>query len=58
MCIYGMWPWEVSKWPWFWPEVAVKTWPDLATLNCKPVLLHILDGMQNVHNIHHGDIVD
>jgi hypothetical protein len=32
MCIYGMWPWEVSKWPWFWPEVAVKAWRDLATL--------------------------
>jgi hypothetical protein len=32
MCIYGMWPWEVPKWPWFWPEVAVEAWRDLATL--------------------------
>jgi hypothetical protein len=32
MSIYGMWPWEVPKWPWFWPEVAVKAWQDLATL--------------------------
>jgi hypothetical protein len=27
-----MWPWKVSKWPWFWAEVAVKAWRDLATL--------------------------
>jgi hypothetical protein len=33
MCIYGMWPWKVPKWPWFWAEVAVKAWRDLATLN-------------------------
>jgi hypothetical protein len=32
MCIYGMWPWKVPKWPWFWAEVAVKAWRDLATL--------------------------
>jgi hypothetical protein len=32
MCIYGMWPWNVAKWPWFWAEVAVKAWRDLATL--------------------------
>jgi hypothetical protein len=32
MCIYGMWPRKVSKWPWFWAEVAVKAWRDLATL--------------------------
>jgi hypothetical protein len=27
-----MWPWKVPKWPWFWAEVAVKAWQDLATL--------------------------
>jgi hypothetical protein len=27
-----MWPWKVPKWPWFWSEVAVKAWRDLATL--------------------------
>jgi hypothetical protein len=32
MHIYGMWPWKVPKWPWFWAEVAVKAWRDLATL--------------------------
>jgi hypothetical protein len=32
MYIFGMWPWKVPKWPWFWAEVAVKVWPDLATL--------------------------
>jgi hypothetical protein len=32
MYIYGMWPWKVAKWPWFWAEVAVKAWRDLATL--------------------------
>jgi hypothetical protein len=32
MCINGMWPWKVPKWPWFWAEVAVKAWRDLATL--------------------------
>jgi hypothetical protein len=32
MCIYGTWPWEVPKWPWFWHEVAVKAFRDLATL--------------------------
>jgi hypothetical protein len=32
MCIYGMWPWKVPKWPWFWAEVAVNSWRDLATL--------------------------
>jgi hypothetical protein len=37
MCIYGMWPWEVPKWPWFWLEVAVKAWLDLATLECTTV---------------------
>jgi hypothetical protein len=30
MCIYGMWPWKVPKWPWFWAEVAVKAWQDLS----------------------------
>jgi hypothetical protein len=33
MYIYGMWPWKVPKWPWFWAEVAVKAWRDLATLH-------------------------
>jgi hypothetical protein len=33
MYIYGMWPWKVPKWPWFRDEVAVKAWPDLATLD-------------------------
>jgi hypothetical protein len=32
MNIYGMWPWKVQKWLWFWAEVAVKAWRDLATL--------------------------
>jgi hypothetical protein len=32
MYIYGMWPWKVPKWPWFWAEVAVKACRDLATL--------------------------
>jgi hypothetical protein len=32
MSIYGMWPWKVPKWLWFWAEVAVKAWRDLATL--------------------------
>jgi hypothetical protein len=32
MCIYGMWLWKVPKWPWFWAEVAVKAWRNLATL--------------------------
>jgi hypothetical protein len=31
-CIYMVWPWKVPKWPWFWAEVAVKAWRDLATL--------------------------
>jgi hypothetical protein len=38
MYIYGMWPWKVPKSPWFWAEVAVKAWQDLATL----VVLRIL----------------
>jgi hypothetical protein len=33
MYIYGMWPWKVPKWPWFWSKVAVKVWRDLATLS-------------------------
>jgi hypothetical protein len=32
MYVYGVWPWKVPKWPWFWAEVAVKAWRDLATL--------------------------
>jgi hypothetical protein len=32
MNIYGMWTWKGPKWPWFWAEVAVKVWRDLATL--------------------------
>jgi hypothetical protein len=32
MHIYGVWPWEVPKWPWFWAEVAVNAWRDMATL--------------------------
>jgi hypothetical protein len=32
MHFYGMWPWKVLNWPWFWPKVAVKDWRDLATL--------------------------
>jgi hypothetical protein len=32
MHIYGMWPWKVPKWPWFWAKVAVNAWRDLATL--------------------------
>jgi hypothetical protein len=32
MHIYCMWPWKVPKWPWFWAEVAVKAWRDMATL--------------------------
>jgi hypothetical protein len=30
--ISGMWPWKAPKWPWFWAELAVKAWRDLATL--------------------------
>jgi hypothetical protein len=30
MHVYGMWPWKVPKWPWFWAEVAVKALRDLA----------------------------
>ena len=30
--IFLRWPWEVSKWPWFWVKVAVKTPRYLATL--------------------------
>jgi hypothetical protein len=37
MFIYGVWPWKVSKWPWFWAEVAVKSWRNLATLFGKTV---------------------
>jgi hypothetical protein len=32
MYIYGMGPWKVLKWVWFWAEVAVKAWRNLATL--------------------------
>jgi hypothetical protein len=32
MHFYGMKPWKVLKWPWFWAKVAVKAWRDLATL--------------------------
>jgi hypothetical protein len=32
MYIFGMWLWRVPKGPWFWAEVAVKAWRDLATL--------------------------
>jgi hypothetical protein len=38
MYIYGMWPWRVPKWLWFWSEVAVKAWQDLATLIINPKL--------------------
>jgi hypothetical protein len=37
MHIYGVWPWEVPKWPWFWAEVAVNAWRDLATLLALPI---------------------
>jgi hypothetical protein len=39
MYIYGMWPWKVPKWLWFWAEVAVKDWQDLATLGINLLLL-------------------
>jgi hypothetical protein len=32
MYIYDMWLWKVPKWLWFWSEVAVKAWRELATL--------------------------
>jgi hypothetical protein len=38
MYIYDIWlymiycMWKVPKWPWFWAQVAVKAWQDLATL--------------------------
>jgi hypothetical protein len=32
MYFYSLWPWKGQKWPWFWTEVAVKAWRDLATL--------------------------
>jgi hypothetical protein len=45
MCSYGMWPWKVPKWPWFWAEVAVKAWRDLATLctNCGTIVSNFID---------------
>jgi hypothetical protein len=37
--MFGMWPWKVSKWPWFLAEVAVQPFQDLATLIKIPPLL-------------------
>jgi hypothetical protein len=53
MCIYGMWPWKVAKWPWFWAEVAVKAWRDLATLILQKLskvvvsAVHVIDAVKD-----------
>jgi hypothetical protein len=42
-----MWLWKVSKWPWFWAEVAVKAWWDLATLKFCRIWDAIIPGPQH-----------
>jgi hypothetical protein len=48
-----MWPWKVAKWPWFWAEVAVKAWRDLATLILQKLskvvvsAVHVIDAVKD-----------
>jgi hypothetical protein len=54
-----MWPWKVQKWPWFWSEVAVKAWRDLATLNKSriPYSEGSLPGQHNFLKFKHENII-